>query len=94
MEPLGASGRALGLEVCKAQPLSAVVLGAENVTAWRFCVKLVVGEETESDHVVVERADARSKKPDEGHCLHGGGGSRLGAGHAVVGIYYSVFGST
>ena len=81
---LGASGRAFGLEVCEAQPLSAVVLGAENVTAWRLWVELVVGEETESDHVVVERADARSEKPDEGNCLHGGGGSGLGAGHAVA----------
>ena len=84
MEPLGASGRAFGLEVCEAQPLSAVVLGAENVTAWRPCVKLVVGKETESNDVVVERADARSEKSDEGHCLHSGGGSGVGTGHAVA----------
>ena len=38
----------------------------------------------ESDVVVVERADARSEKLDKGHCLHSGGGSRVGTGYAVA----------
>jgi hypothetical protein len=84
MQKCGTSGRALRLEVCEVQPLSAIILRAENVTARCFCVKLRVREETESDHVVVERADARCEKSDEGHCLHGGGGRGLGAGHAVA----------
>lgn len=71
------------LEVCELQPLAAAVPRMDYVPRWCLHVKLVVGEEVESDRTIVKCADARCQELGECYGFHGGDGRRFGARDTV-----------